>query len=46
MNFDAAYLAKLELSGGYTATRQTISQYEYWNGQSFVSRDGCGGGFA
>lgn len=45
VNFDAAYLAKLQVTANLTTTQRKLQEYEYWNGQAFVARPECGAGF-
>lgn len=42
-NFDAAYLAKLQLSAQATSTNRVLTGYQYWDGKGFATRPGCGG---
>lgn len=42
INFDAELLAKVGVSANLTTTQRRIQSYEYWNGQEFASRPGCG----
>lgn len=42
--FDAAYIAKLQVAAEATSTRRVLTGYDYFNGQEYVPRDGCGAG--
>lgn len=42
--FDAAYIAKLQVAAEATSTRRVLTGYDYFNGQEFVPREGCGAG--
>ena len=40
-NFDAAWLAKVQVSAEATSTHRVVTSYDYWNGLGFTPRPGC-----
>jgi len=40
-NFDAAWLAKVQVSAEATSTHRVVTSYDYWNGLGFTPRPAC-----